>query len=137
MQRVLMALSHWEHIKWVPMTRILMLMLTSVWTHLSCVPHQPQQERPQLSQTLQVGVTHQPLSPYEAKGQNKSPGKKEPRRKRPVNLNRCLDACAAGGAILIDFCNDIEKSDVRRSCFSVHNESEQKCRGFCANYFGN
>ena len=118
------------------MTRVLVLMLTSIWSHLSCVPHEPTQEQPQLSQVLQAGLPYQQLSSGKATGQNKRPSKKEPRRKRPVNLSRCLDACAAGGAILIDFCNDIDKSDVRRSCFSVHNESEQKCRGFCANYFG-
>lgn len=118
------------------MTRAFVLILTVVWSNVSCVPHESHQEQPQLRQVIQAGPSHQQLSPDKAKGQNKRPGKKEPRRKRPVNLNRCLDACAAGGAILIDFCNDISKADVRRSCFSVHNESEQKCRGFCANYFG-
>jgi hypothetical protein len=71
----------------------------------------------------------------EAKGRHKSPGKKGPQRKRPVNLNRCLDSCAAGGPVLIAFCNDIQEAEVRRSCFALDKESEQKCRGFCANYF--
>jgi hypothetical protein len=73
---------------------------------------------------------------FEAKGKRRFPGKKEPRRGRPVNLSRCLDSCEAGGAVLMAFCNDIEKVDIRRSCFALDKESEQKCRGFCANYFG-
>ena len=88
------------------------------------------------NRTLAVDVPLHTLPPaFEAKGRHKSPGKKGPQRKRPVNLNRCLDSCAAGGPVLIAFCNDIQEADVRRSCFALDKESEQKCRGFCANYF--
>jgi hypothetical protein len=42
----------------------------------------------------------------------------------------------AGGAVFINFCNDIEKTATRAVCFSKANESEQQCRGFCSNSFG-
>lgn len=55
--------------------------------------------------------------------------------KRPVNRERCLDSCAAGGQVFIQFCNDIKDSPIRAACFSKINESETSCRNFCFNYF--
>ncbi|ADO71753.1 uncharacterized protein STAUR_3965 [Stigmatella aurantiaca DW4/3-1] len=55
--------------------------------------------------------------------------------KRPVNLERCLDSCVAGGHVLIQFCNDISDAEIRAVCFSKLNESEANCRNFCFNYF--
>lgn len=72
----------------------------------------------------------------EKEGKRKPPGTQEEKRKRPVNLSRCLDSCAAGGAVFINFCNDIENPVTRAICFSKANESERQCRGFCSNYFG-
>lgn len=60
----------------------------------------------------------------------------KPEAKRPVSLDRCLDSCAAGGKVLIQFCNDIPDSATRAVCFSKLNESETSCRNFCFNYFG-
>jgi hypothetical protein len=71
----------------------------------------------------------------EAGRRAKPPGKKEGPRKRPVNLSRCLDSCAAGGQVLVSFCNDIESTVIKASCFSKLRESEQSCIGFCRNYF--
>jgi hypothetical protein len=64
------------------------------------------------------------------------PGTGSEKAKRPVNLNRCLDSCAAGGQVLIQFCNDIADSEIRAVCFSKTHESETSCRNFCFNYFG-
>jgi hypothetical protein len=56
--------------------------------------------------------------------------------KRPVNRERCLDSCAAGGQVFIQFCNDIKDTKIRAACFSKSSESETSCRNFCFNYFG-
>jgi hypothetical protein len=72
----------------------------------------------------------------EAGSKPKPPRKKEEPRKRPVNLSRCLDSCAAGGQVLVSFCNDVDDSVIKASCFSKLRESEQSCIGFCRNYFG-
>jgi len=75
-------------------------------------------------------------SPGSKDEKRKPPGTQEKKRQRPVNLSRCLDSCAAGGAVFIDFCNDIENPATRAVCFSKAQGSEQQCRGFCSNYFG-
>lgn len=80
------------------------------------------------------GVPRKPPGKKEEK--SKPPGEEEGTKKRPVNLGRCLDSCAAGGAVFINFCNDIDKPATRAVCFSKAHESEQQCRGFCSNYFG-
>jgi hypothetical protein len=71
----------------------------------------------------------------EARGKAKPPRKKKEPRKRPVNLSRCLDSCAAGGQVLVSFCNDIDDAVIQARCFSKLRESEQNCIGFCRNYF--
>jgi hypothetical protein len=75
---------------------------------------------------------------FEIAGKRRPPRKKEEQkpRKRPVNLSRCLDSCAAGGPVLLSFCNDIEDSVLQARCFSKLRESQQSCIGFCHNYFG-
>jgi hypothetical protein len=56
-------------------------------------------------------------------------------RSRPVNKNRCLDSAAAGGAVWRAFCTDIEDASIRKRCFEVCLESEQRRKGFCNNFF--
>jgi hypothetical protein len=56
-------------------------------------------------------------------------------RRRPVNKNRCLDSAAAGAAVWTAFCGDIEDASLRKRCFEVSLESEQRRKGFCHNFF--
>ncbi len=68
---------------------------------------------------------------------SKPPKKKEPDepRDRPVNKNRCLDSAAAGGVVWTAFCRDIKDASIRKRCFEVGLESEQRRQGFCHNFF--
>jgi hypothetical protein len=68
---------------------------------------------------------------------NKKPEKREPKepRDRPVNKNRCLDSAAAGGVVWTAFCRDIKDDSLRKRCFAVGLESEQRRTGFCNNFF--
>lgn len=101
--------------------------LTLVFIATCALPVPPAQQRPTVA-------LHAAGS--EKEGKRKPPGTQQKKRKRPVTLGRCLDSCAAGGAVFIDFCNDIESPATRATCFSKANGSEQQCRGFCSNYFG-
>ena len=74
-------------------------------------------------------------------GGSRKPGRKPEKRKpdeprgRPVNKNRCLDSAAAGSAVWTAFCRDIKDDSLRKRCFAVGLESEQRRRGFCNNFF--
>lgn len=118
------------------MTRALVWLLAAAWVHSGGEPSKEegvlQPSRPILFDSLErprpQGV--------EAKGKRRPPGKKEPRRRRPVNLSRCLDSAAAGGQVFNAFCDDIDNSELRAACRSKILESEQNRRNFCLNYFG-
>lgn len=56
-------------------------------------------------------------------------------RKRPVNKSRCLDSAAAGGVVWTAFCTSIQDASIRKRCFEVSLESEQRRKGFCNNFF--
>lgn len=56
-------------------------------------------------------------------------------RRRPVNKSRCLDSAAAGAAVWTAFCRDIEDASLRKRCFEIGLESEQRRKGFCHNFF--
>jgi hypothetical protein len=68
---------------------------------------------------------------------SKPPKKKEPDspRDRPVNKNRCLDSAAAGGVVWTTFCRDVKDASIRKRCFELGLESEQRRQGFCHNFF--
>jgi uncharacterized protein RhaS with RHS repeats len=55
----------------------------------------------------------------------------------PPNLNRCLDACAAGpgSAVREAFCRSIKSAKKKALCWQNVLEDEQTCRGFCFNNF--
>ena len=65
----------------------------------------------------------------------KKPDKPDGRHNRPVNKNRCLDSAAAGGGVWTTFCGDIQDASIRKRCFEVGLESEQRRKGFCNNFF--
>ena len=58
------------------------------------------------------------------------------RRWPKPNLNRCLDAAAAGGVMWENFCNSISDDIHRGECWSKTKESEQNKRGWCGWRFG-
>ncbi len=62
-----------------------------------------------------------------------SPPRAGPRRRG--RHDRCLDACAAGGAVLDAFCNTLS-GKMRQDCLSLGPESEQMCRNWCHWHFG-
>ncbi len=62
-------------------------------------------------------------------------GKPNKPRGRPVSKGRCLDSAAAGGVVWTAFCRDIKDASVRKRCFEVGLESEQRRTGFCNNFF--
>jgi len=59
------------------------------------------------------------------------------RRRRPKpNLNRCLDAAAAGGMMWKNLCNDFPNRRDREGCWSKAEMSEEEKRNWCFNKFG-
>jgi len=72
-----------------------------------------------------------------SRGPRKESDPKKPRepRGRPVSKGRCLDSAAAGGAVWTAFCQDIKDASLRKRCFEVSLESEQRRSGFCNNFF--
>jgi hypothetical protein len=72
-----------------------------------------------------------------SRGPRQGGNPKKPRepRSRPVNKGRCLDSAAAGGVVWTAFCRDIKDASVRKRCFEVGLESEQRRSGFCNNLF--
>ena len=125
-----------EVIFWAPMIRALWLMAVVAWVQSGCTPFQGEGRLP-TSRCLRSDSLERAHSlGVESKGKRGPPGKKEPRRRRPVNLSRCLDSAAAGGHVFNAFCSDIENSELRAACRSKILESEQNRRNFCANYFG-
>ncbi|MRG93879.1 hypothetical protein [Polyangium spumosum] len=54
----------------------------------------------------------------------------------PPNLNRCLDAAAAGGVMWENFCNAIRRRDDRARCWEKTLLTEQEKRGYCHRNFG-
>jgi hypothetical protein len=110
------------------MFRILTLVIIVSWLQPACEWTRPEASPPRGGQA--------PSSGSETAGKRKPPRKEKERRKRPVNLSRCLDSCAGGEPVLRSFCNDIENPVIQASCFSKLRESEQSCIGFCHNYFG-
>jgi hypothetical protein len=68
-------------------------------------------------------------------GRKPEKSKPDEPRGRPVNKNRCLDSAAAGSAVWTAFCRDIKDDSLRKRCFAVGLESEQRRRGFCNNFF--
>lgn len=66
------------------------------------------------------------------RGKPKAPA--EP-RSRPVTRSRCLDSAAAGGVVWTALCNDVRDASIRKRCFEVSLESEQRRSGFCTNFF--
>ena len=68
---------------------------------------------------------------------SKPPKRSEPNEpgSRPVNKNRCLDSAAAGSVVWTAFCRDIKDASLRKRCFEVALESEQRRKGFCNNFF--
>ncbi|TKC98526.1 hypothetical protein [Polyangium fumosum] len=58
------------------------------------------------------------------------------RRRRPKpNLNRCLDAAAAGGVMWENLCNDMTNSTDAGECWDKTLRSEQMKRNWCFNRF--
>ncbi len=110
------------------MFRILTLVVLTSWAQPSCEWTRPEASPPRGEQA--------PSTCAETAGKRKRPRKEKERRKRPVNLSRCLDSCAGGRSVLLSFCNDLENPVIQASCFSKLEESEQSCIGFCHNYFG-
>ncbi len=54
----------------------------------------------------------------------------------PPNLNRCLNACAAGGAVLKSFCRSIRDPKLKAGCWSLEFVSGTACRGWCFLHYG-
>ncbi len=75
-----------------------------------------------------AGGTRHPIKP------RKKTEPSEP-RDRPVNKSRCLDSAVAGGVVWTTFCRDIQDASIRKRCFEVGLESEQRRKGFCNNFF--
>ena len=61
---------------------------------------------------------------------------RKPRKPKRGKHDRCLDACAAGGAVLNQFCESLNDTAQRAQCRSLIVESEQKCRNWCHWNFG-
>jgi RHS repeat-associated protein len=51
-------------------------------------------------------------------------------------LNRCLNACAAGGAVLENFCRSLPDPRARAGCWTVVKAGEVACRAWCFFEFG-
>jgi hypothetical protein len=49
----------------------------------------------------------------------------------PPSLGRCLDACAAGGAALRNFCRSIRDPQLKAGCWGLEFVGETACRGWC------
>ena len=49
----------------------------------------------------------------------------------PFDLNSCLEACEAGGAVLDNYCRGLQEAWQRRLCWSVVLGSKAACRGMC------
>jgi len=47
------------------------------------------------------------------------------------DLNNCLNACAAGGQAIRNFCAGLPPGPVRAACWSLELMSETACRGWC------
>lgn len=84
-----------------------------------------------------TGAAHEIAGAGGPRKPSKKPEKREPKqpRGRPVNKNRCLDSAAAGGVVWTAFCRDIEDDSIRKRCFAVGLDSEQRRNGFCNNFF--
>lgn len=118
------------------MTRALIWLMLAAWVQSGSEPSKKEGSAPtQQASPLRVAGAASSAG-VEARGKRSPPGKKEPRRRRPVNLSRCLDSAAAGGQVFNAFCGDIESSELRAACRSKILESEQHRRNFCLNYFG-
>ncbi len=50
-------------------------------------------------------------------------------------LDRCLDACAAGGAVWDNFCRSLPDPKLRAECWQQQHASETACRNWCFWYF--
>ncbi len=62
-------------------------------------------------------------------------GEKEWLAERDRMLNRCLDACAAGGPVWENFCRSLPDPGLRAECWKLRFESETPCRNWCFWYF--
>lgn len=84
-----------------------------------------------------TGTIQEVAGPGGPRKPGKKPEKSEPKqpRDRPVNKNRCLDSAAAGSVVWTAFCRDIKDDSIRKRCFAVGLESEQRRNGFCNNFF--
>jgi RHS repeat-associated protein len=84
-----------------------------------------------LSGTEGAGPGERPPGPGDAP----SPGDDSPgcyaSKGPPVNLNACLNACAAGGPVLINFCNRLSHPGLRAACYGLAFAKEVACRGWC------
>jgi len=58
------------------------------------------------------------------------------KRRRPPNLNRCLDAAAGGPYMWEEFCRSIGEGYRGSPCWGEAEESEQHKRGWCNEKFG-
>jgi len=52
-----------------------------------------------------------------------------------VDLNSCLNACAAGGEVLRQFCERIPEPKTRATCWGLEFVGEVACRGWCYWHF--
>lgn len=54
-----------------------------------------------------------------------------PRNPVAFDVNACLDACEAGGAVLDEYCRNLAEAWQRRLCWSVSLGSKVVCKNMC------